>query len=114
INGTWDAKSPVMAEYRRTVDEFAKCFKGHEMEHIKRDDNEAADTLAKIGSKRQKVPKDVFLEHLHVPSIKGGDDDYLDASDKPSVVVLVVIPDWTQPYLAYLIDKELLEDEVLR
>src|SRR5664279_825029 len=54
MNGTWDAKSPVMAEYRRTVDKFAKCFKGHEMEHIKRDDNEAADTLAKIGSKRRR------------------------------------------------------------
>ena len=49
-----------------------------------------------------------------MPSIKGGDNDDLDVSVKPSVVVLVVIPDWTQPYLAYLIDKELPEDKVLR
>src|SRR5664279_6243617 len=114
MNGTWDAKSPVMAEYRRIVDEFAKCFKGHEMEHIKRDDNEAAGTLAKIGSKRQKVPEDVFLEHLYVPSIKGGDDDDLDASDKPSTAVLLVVPEWTQQYLDYLINKELPENEVTK
>ena len=28
---------------------------------------------ARLGSERKKVPKDVFLEHMHKPSIKGAD-----------------------------------------
>ena len=51
LDGAWDTKSPTMAEYRRTVDEFGRCFAGLEVRHISRDDNEAADALARIGSK---------------------------------------------------------------
>ena len=50
LDGTWDTKSPVMAEYRCTVDNFGRCFAGLEVRHIKRDDNEAADALARLGS----------------------------------------------------------------
>ena len=71
--GTWDAKSKTMAAYRATVDEFAKCFQGYEVRHIPRAQNEAADTLARLGSESKKVPKDVFLEHLYKPSIQGAD-----------------------------------------
>ena len=44
--------------------------------NISRDDNDEADALARIGSKQEAVPPDVFLHHLHKPSIKGGDEDY--------------------------------------
>ena len=37
LDGTWDTKSLVMAEYRRTVDDFSRCFAGLEVRHIKRD-----------------------------------------------------------------------------
>ena len=62
-----------MVAYRAAVDEFAKCFLGYEVRHIPRGQNEAADTLAKLGSECRKVPKDVFLEYLHKPSIRGAD-----------------------------------------
>ena len=75
LDGTWDTKSPTMAVYRRTVDEFGRCFAGLEVRHISRDDNEAADALAMIGFRQKEVPPDVFLHHLHKPSIKGGDED---------------------------------------
>ena len=54
-----------MAAYRAAVDEFAKCLLGYEVRHIPRARNEAADTLARLGSERKKIPKDVFLQHLH-------------------------------------------------
>ena len=38
LNQTWDAKSPIMAEYRRTVDEFAIRFLGFEVNHVKREE----------------------------------------------------------------------------
>ena len=50
LDDTWDTKSPVMAEYRRIVDDFGRCFAGMEVRHIKRDENEAADALARLGA----------------------------------------------------------------
>ena len=76
LDGNWDTKNPTMVEYRRTVDEFGRCFAGLKVRHISRDDNDAADALARIGSKQEAVPPDVFFHHLHKPSIKGGDEDY--------------------------------------
>ena len=73
VSGTWDTKSDTMAAYRAAVDELAKCFLGCEVRHIPRAQNEAADTLARLGSECKKEPKDVFLEHLHKPPIKGAD-----------------------------------------
>ena len=73
VRDTWDTKSDTMAAYRAAIDEFAKRFLGYEVRHIPRAQNEVADTLARLGSERKKVPKDVFLEHLHKPPIKGAD-----------------------------------------
>ena len=65
-----------------------------------------------IGSKQEEVPPDVFLHHLHKPSIKGGDEDY--PSWAESVSVCLVTPDWTTPYIIFLTNKELpKDDEVL-
>ena len=55
--------------------------------------------MAKIGSERKKVPKDVFLEQLHKPSIKGADLDDPEAEAVESLSVHVAKPDWTLPYL---------------
>ena len=66
-----------MAEYRRTVDEFAMCFLGFEVNHIKREENWNADALAKMESERLKtLTSGVFVQHLFKPSIQGGDVDY--------------------------------------
>ena len=50
LDGTWDTKSPTMAEYRRRIEEFGRCFAGLEVRHISRNENDAADALARIGS----------------------------------------------------------------
>ena len=54
---------------------------------------------------------DVFLEHLHTPSVKGVDKEYPEASDSP-LQVLLVAPDWMVPFLDYLVNGKLPEDEV--
>ena len=71
--------------------------------------NQAADDLAKIGSKREAIPSNVFLEHIHTPSVQ--EDPFTkeppepkNATDPtevevPAVVdlimeVLVITPDW--------------------
>jgi hypothetical protein len=72
----------------------------------------AADTLSKLGSSRKAVPPGVFLEHLHVPSVKMVDPENPELASSPVMAVLPSNPPWAEPYLEYLTNKKLLEDEV--
>ena len=112
VDQTWDAKSPIMAKYRRTVDEFAICFLGFEVKHVHREENWTADALARLGSERAALPKDVFLQHLYAPSIKDGDVKYPLISE--GIEVLLVLPDWTMPYVKFILKQGEPEDEVER
>ena len=59
----------------------------------------------------------MFLEHLHKPSIRGAyllDAGAAEPVDVASYAVYLVKPDWTVPYLDFLIDQKLPDDEVLR
>ena len=85
-----------MAEYRRMVDEFAISFLGFEAKHVHREENWTADALARLGSERAELPKDVFLQHLHAPSIEGKEVEYPRISE--GTELLLVTPDWTVPY----------------
>jgi hypothetical protein len=77
-----------MAAYRDEVDEMAKSFLGYDIKHVRREDNMAADTLSKLGSSRKAVPPGVFLEHLHVPSVKMVDPENLELASSPVMAVL--------------------------
>jgi hypothetical protein len=74
----------------------------------------AANTLSKLGSTRKAVPLGVFLEHLHVPSVKMVDPENLELASSLVMAVLPCNPPWAKPYLEYLTTKKLPEDEVQR
>ena len=122
----WDVRSPAMTGYCNAVRKLEKKFEGLELHHIPRLKNQAADELAKIGSKREAIPRNVFLDHIHSPSVQ--EDPFteelpqpksaIDSTEVeiPSMVdlvmeVLVITPDWTVSYIAYILRKELPEDE---
>ena len=113
VAGTWNARNSVMAAYRDEVDEIAKSFLGYEVKYVRRDDNTAADMLSKLGSGRKPIPPGIFLEHLRIPSVKGANPENPDVAVSPAKEVMVITPAWTKPYLDYLIDQKLPEDEVL-
>jgi hypothetical protein len=98
-----------MAAYQATVDKMALCFVGYEVHHIKRAKKEAADALSRLGSSCKAVSSDVFLEHPHVPSVKGVHVVYPEVSDTP-LQVMVVTPNWMVPFLDYLVKGELPKD----
>ena len=52
----WDVRSPSMTGYCNAVRKLEKKSKGLELHHIPRLKNQAADGLAKIGSKRDTIP----------------------------------------------------------
>ena len=132
INGDFDAKDPKMAAYRNAVLKMSARFEGFESHHVARDNNQAADVLARIGAKRDTVPPNLFLERLFKPSILWEEEpgnnnpeptappntehsDTIGGSANeitPSAheIMAVIVP-WTEPFLAYLIRQELPEDQ---
>ncbi|KAM3255806.1 hypothetical protein ACQJBY_048782 [Aegilops geniculata] len=116
-----------MTGYCNAVRKLEKKFEGLELHHIPRIKNQAADDLAKTGSTRKPIPSNVFLKHLHSPSVQ--DDPFTEEPPQaisptnpteievPAVIdlvmeILVITLDWTIPYIAYLLRQELPEDEV--
>ena len=104
-----------MAAYHREVDAIAGHFKGYQVEHVDCRKNEANDALSRLGSQRKPVPPNTFLDILHNTSVKLPTEEDLAIPDPEAqlVVALHAIPDWTVPYLAYMTQGELPEDETL-
>lgn len=119
----WDIRSESMTAYYAAVKKLEGKFEGLELVHIPRVENEAADTLAKLGSTRKAVPPEVFLEHLHEQTIMENPYANLDIPEQSARAengeavqilevidliqeVLVINPDWTVPFIAYLLRKE--------
>ena len=72
----------------------------------------AADALSHLGSARKAIPPRIFLEQLHVPSVKGADPKNLEKADSPVNAVMVDKPEWTKPYLDYILSGIVPDDEV--
>ena len=132
INEDFDAKDPKMAAYRNAVLKMSARFEGLEFHHVAQENNQAADVLARIGTKRYPVPPSIFLERLFKPSVVWEGESGNTSTDpnsppdsKPSDIIggsatkitssareiMAVIAPWTEPFLAYLNRQELPEDQ---
>ena len=60
INGDFNTKDPKMAAYRNPVLKMSARFEGLEFHHIARENNQAADVLARIGAKHDAFPPTSF------------------------------------------------------
>jgi ribonuclease HI len=69
-SGIWDVHDENMGSYRFLVQQLSGYFEGCEFWHVPRAQNEAADTLSKLGSSRESIPPGISLEHLRNTSIK--------------------------------------------
>jgi ribonuclease HI len=61
---------PKMAAYCQAVRDLEDKFHGHELHHVLRDYNKAADILMKTVSSRSPVPHGVFASDQHAPSVR--------------------------------------------
>ena len=128
INGDFDAKDPKMAAYRNAVLKMSARFEGLGFHHVARENNQAADVLARIGAKRDPVPPNIFLERLFKPSVvwegesgnTSTDPNTSPDSELSDIIggstieitssahkIMDVIAPWTEPFLAYLNRQEL-------
>jgi hypothetical protein len=106
-----------------------KTFDGCKVLHVSRAGNEEADNLANIGSQCLPIPPGVFWEEIIERSIKhnkpsttgepGQHPTIGSGASKPGAgstaepdEVMMIEETWMQPYLAYMINKELPKDTV--
>jgi hypothetical protein len=121
-----DAISDNMTSYRNLYYYLKGTFDGCEVSHVSRASNEEADNLANIGSQCLSVPQRVFWEEIIERSIKNSKTSTTErqgqhqatgsgagnASAAKPEEVMMIEETWMQPYLAYMINKTLLEDIV--
>src|SRR6266540_419480 len=61
-----------------------------------------------MGSRRAPIPTGVFVQQLHQPTIS---EEPAEPADKPPAEeVFAINPEWTAPYLNYLLHDELPDD----
>jgi len=78
VSKDWDCVKEMMDAYCAEVRKLEGHFDGIEFQHVTRDYNVAADVLSKLGSRRDLVPADMFVQDLHKQSIKLLDPDQPD------------------------------------
>jgi len=63
-------KSPLMAAYCQELHKLEDKFKGIELHHVPRKDNDAADFLAKLAARRDPSLSGIFINDLYEPSAR--------------------------------------------
>jgi ribonuclease HI len=110
-----DTINDNMMAYKNLYHYLEGTFDGCEVSHISRNSNEEADNLANIGSQCLPVPSGVFWEEIVERSIKSGKSSTTaadpGATSEPEEVMMIE-ETWMQPYLAYMMNKQLPEDAV--
>ena len=77
-----------MSAYCQEVRKLEGTFDGLELTHVLRNDNNKADELAKMGSRRASAPPGVFVQRLHQPTIS---EEPAEPADKPPTEEVLVI-----------------------
>jgi hypothetical protein len=110
-----DTINDNMMAYKNLYHYLEGTFDGCEVSHISRNSNEEADNLANIGSQCLPVPTGVFWEEIVERSIKSvkSSTTAADSGAMPEPEEVMMIEEtWMQPYLTYMINKQLPEDAV--
>jgi ribonuclease HI len=122
VMNIYDTINDNMLAYKNLYHYLEGTFDGCEVSHVSRNSNEEADNLANIGSQCPPVPSGVFWEEIVERSIKSvkssttaagsGAGTKRDESTPETEEVMMIEETWMQPYLAYMINKQLPEDAV--
>jgi hypothetical protein len=110
-----DTINDNMMAYKNLYHYLEGTFDGCEVSHINRNSNEEADNLANIGSQCLPVPSGVFWEEIverSIKSIKSSTTAAGSGAAPEPEEVMMIEETWMQPYLAYMINKQLPEDAV--
>jgi hypothetical protein len=110
-----DTINDNMMAYKNLYHYLEGTFDGCEVLHISRNSNEEADNLANIGSQCLPVPSGVFWEEIverSIKSIKSSTTTTGSGATPEPEEVMMIEETWMQPYLTFMINKQLPEDAV--
>ncbi|XP_074350084.1 uncharacterized protein LOC141689632 [Apium graveolens] len=99
-NGEYIAKDPKLAQYQAMVTVILETIPDSTILQINREENSKADVLSKLVQNTSDLSSSVYLEELRAPS-----------TDRPEVLCVSSPDNWMTPYIAYLKDGTLLEDQ---
>jgi ribonuclease HI len=112
VNKEWDYVKDTMDAYCAEICKLEGHFEGIVFQHVPRNNNVAANVLSKLGSRRALVPAGVFVQDLHMPSIKLLDPNNLEPSpnDQSSAPPRDVFmskkeDDWRKPFMDFILDQ---------
>src|SRR5438132_2779970 len=69
IQKEYSCTSTKISTYYQEVRKLESTIDGLELTHVLRNDNNEADELAKMGSRRAPIPTSAFVQQLHQPTI---------------------------------------------
>jgi ribonuclease HI len=110
-----DTINDNMIAYKNLYHYLEGTFDGCAVSHISRNSNEEANNLANIRSQCLHVPSGVFWEEIVERSIKSVKSLTTSAGSGAALEpeeVMMIEETWMQPYLTYMINKQLPEDAV--
>jgi hypothetical protein len=90
-------------QYLTAVCSLKKQFKGFTLQHIERNKNEEANTLAKAAAKGKALPSDVFYHVISTPAICNPEGlQITQDADGHRIINLIMVEDWRAPITLYL------------
>jgi hypothetical protein len=90
-------------QYLSVVRSLEKQFKGFTLQHIERNKNEEADTLAKAAAKGEPLPSDIFFHTIGTPAVRNPEGLQITQDvDGHLIVNLIMTKDWRAPITLYL------------
>jgi ribonuclease HI len=103
IEKEYSAKEPVLMQYLAAVRGLEKQFKGFTLQHIERNKNEEADTLAKAAAKCEALSSNVFYHVIGTLAVRNPEGlQITQDADGHRIVNLIMAEDWRSPITLYL------------
>ncbi|XP_074352736.1 uncharacterized protein LOC141691883 [Apium graveolens] len=99
-SGEYIVKDPTLAQYQAMVRNILEATPDITILQINREENSKADELSKLVQNTSDLASSVYFEELKAPSTERAEVLYIGSSDN-----------WTTPYIAYLRDGTLPEDQ---
>ena len=99
--------------YCKEIRKWQTNFYGIEYIHVVRDKNQAADALSKLGSSRAQIPRGIFVQDIHEPSVGSS---LVDKQPTEAMLIDDATPttgghDWRTPFIKYISDGTGLQDK---
>jgi ribonuclease HI len=103
VEKEYSAKDPALMQYLTAVRSLERQFKDFTLQHVDRAKNEEVDALAKVATKGEALPSDVFYHVIGTPVVRNPEGlQITQDTEGHHIVNLIMAEDWRAPLTLYL------------